>query len=504
MGDPLRPLPGLLRLSRQLVLNIRQSIYIFAFGMNGLGMLLCAWGILSPTGGAVFHEFASIAVMLNAMRLLWFERWEDTRMGRLSASLGQTAQWLTETFSPAQIIYRFLNSWAVLLRLAVASLLLSWFVSGVVLLSPGEQALVTRYGRYHETLDAGWHWRWPVPLERVYRERTEHIRTVQLGFRASGAVNSEDDLDAAPVEWTSEHDDERYQAVTSESLVLVADEIPVELTAEVHYRIADLYQYVYGGAATEDTLRAAAESSIRQVAARETLDGILTDRRQQIETACLDSVRRMIAGYGLGVEITDLHLLDIHPPKAVVPAYRDAANALEERERAVNDAETYYARRLLSAAGEQAIRLLTDSAKTKRTRQDATTGGLADWTLDDADLWDQLLARQVLSGEAAAKLLAAEEAGLRKTEAAHGAAARYRALLDVYRADVYLTGLHLYWSTIEKTLGSRSLTILDPEVSGRQHLMLIDPFDTGNLRNLPPLAPLDDAPIGEQRREEDH
>ncbi len=51
MGDPLTPLPGLLRLSRQLVKIISQSIYIFAFGMNGLGVILCAWGCSAPWEG---------------------------------------------------------------------------------------------------------------------------------------------------------------------------------------------------------------------------------------------------------------------------------------------------------------------------------------------------------------------------------------------------------------------------------------------------------------------
>ena len=77
MGDPLRPLPGLFRLSQALVRNIRQSILLFAFGMNAVGILLCAVGLLNPVGGAVFHELASLAVMANAMRLLGFERVES-------------------------------------------------------------------------------------------------------------------------------------------------------------------------------------------------------------------------------------------------------------------------------------------------------------------------------------------------------------------------------------------------------------------------------------------
>ena len=88
MGDPLHPLPGLLRLSHALVRNIRESIYIFAFAANAIGILLCAVGLLSPVGGAVFHEFSSLAVMLNATRLLWFEH--GTR--RISAGCGAASR----------------------------------------------------------------------------------------------------------------------------------------------------------------------------------------------------------------------------------------------------------------------------------------------------------------------------------------------------------------------------------------------------------------------------
>ena len=78
MGDPLQPLPGLLRLSHALVRNIRQSILIFAFGMNAVGILLSSFGFLSPVLAAVFHEAASLAVMLNATRLLGFERLQSS------------------------------------------------------------------------------------------------------------------------------------------------------------------------------------------------------------------------------------------------------------------------------------------------------------------------------------------------------------------------------------------------------------------------------------------
>src|SRR5207249_754424 len=84
MGDPLRPLPLLIRLSRETVRIIRQNIVIFAFGVNIVGIVCTAWlwplfapaewQSYSPLAAVVYHQFGSLAVLLNAMRLLWFER----------------------------------------------------------------------------------------------------------------------------------------------------------------------------------------------------------------------------------------------------------------------------------------------------------------------------------------------------------------------------------------------------------------------------------------------
>src|SRR5258708_21453338 len=104
MGAPLSHLPGLLRLSRQMVRVIQQGIYAFAFGVNGLGIVLCAWGLLNPVGGALFHEFASLAVMLNSLRLVWFGRWDSTRLGRRGAAVAQAAEWLADRLRPGGIV----------------------------------------------------------------------------------------------------------------------------------------------------------------------------------------------------------------------------------------------------------------------------------------------------------------------------------------------------------------------------------------------------------------
>ncbi len=84
LGDPLRHLPLLLRLSRETVRIIRQNILIFAFGVNAVGIVVTAWlwPLLTPASwsadgpvvAVIYHQLGSLAVLLNAMRLLGFER----------------------------------------------------------------------------------------------------------------------------------------------------------------------------------------------------------------------------------------------------------------------------------------------------------------------------------------------------------------------------------------------------------------------------------------------
>src|SRR5207237_4085625 len=90
MGEPLQPLPLLVRLARETVRIIHQNIVIFAFIVNGIGIILTAWiwPLLAssptwyeqaPLAAVIYHQIGSLAVLINAMRLLWFERSASTR-----------------------------------------------------------------------------------------------------------------------------------------------------------------------------------------------------------------------------------------------------------------------------------------------------------------------------------------------------------------------------------------------------------------------------------------
>lgn len=513
MGDPLRPLPELHRLSQALVRNIRQSIMLFAFGMNALGMALCAANVLSPVGGAIFHEFSSLAVMLNALRMLWFERWDSTPLGRRANRIGEAIDRAAAAFSPTRIVFHILDRWRTLARLLTVAAFVCWLASGMVCIRDDEQALVTRFGRVHANLPPGLHWRWPAPLERISRERVGLLRTVQIGFRTPGAtanaatanlVDRSKPAALRTIEWTSRHADDGFQPQPAEAMLLTGEEVPVELTAEVHYRISDLPTYLFQGSRPEATIRAAAESVLRETAATSSLDGLLTDNRAAIESDCRLRLAERLSSYRLGLEIADLRLLDVHPPVEVVPSYRDVADALEEHEQRINEAEGYESARLLNVAGERMLKTIRQRPEGEPAAEGDARQPPEAWSLTE-DRWRTLVGgdptTSELSGEAAAILHAARQNQTIRVSSARTEADRFLALFAPYRAHSALTAFHLHWKLIEDSFSGKPLTILDPRIPGRQHLILSGAASLPALQSLaptlaPPLEPAAASPAG--------
>jgi regulator of protease activity HflC (stomatin/prohibitin superfamily) len=207
------------------------------------------------------------------------------------------------------------------------------------------------------------------------------------------------------------------------------------------------------------------------------LDDLLTQDRRNFERSCRAVLDQHVSDLDLGIEVVDLTVLELHPPRTVVEAYRDVANALEDEQRWINEAQAVYASRLLDAAGERAVQVLTASAEDSDGA--GTTGDVSNWKLTDA-LWQRLLESDAeghtrLSGEAAATLNDAAQERTRQTEEARAATARFESLLKTFRASPNLTSQQLLWQALEDVLSRRALTIVDPQAAGSQRLLLGNP-----------------------------
>jgi regulator of protease activity HflC (stomatin/prohibitin superfamily) len=260
----------------------------------------------------------------------------------------------------------------------------------------------------------------------------------------------------------------------------------------VQYRVVDPAQFVFRGSADPDgVIRQAAESTLREAAAQRPLDDLLTERRRLVEAECLVALRSRLESCQLGIEVTDLLWLDVHPPRPVVPAYRDVADALEEQELLVNQAEAYAIRTRQQAVGPVPAGRLEAMTPRPRSEDLTNTEPSAGPTLTDEDWrqWSTATGPDALSGETAATLEVARKEATRFRTQAEGQAARFASLRDVDAASPTLTRQQLYWSLLKDSLAGRPLTIIDPQATRRAQFWWGDPTPMPALPWFPPVEP---------------
>jgi Cu+-exporting ATPase len=486
MGDPLAPLPGLVRLSRETVRIIRQNILVFAFGVNLTGVVLTgwimptwseAWLARSPVAAALFHQIGSLLVLLNAMRLLWFERWSRGWWGRAER---KAAEWAAGGFSRLRPVADIAQwTWrrrARCFQVAAVVVVLAYLSLSLVFVQPDEVVVVQRCGRADRILQPGPHLRLPPPWETIRRERPQRVRTVTIGLGPMPAVNGSalTTPDAsAPIEWATPHPSSESSRTGEVAQILTGDQSLVELVGTVQYRVADLHQYLFGVREPRRVLVALAEGVVREVVAQQPLlldasgaegrqetDELLSRGRGLLELRIRDQLQMRVEQLELGVEIlpSGVCLEDLHPPRAVVGAFRDVSSAFKEKQRMRNEAEAYYREQLIRAAGENAWQKLAADGH----RQLDDEGWLA--------LWNSM--QPQLAGDAAVEINSAHAAVARQRGRAEGEAEGFLTKLAARATHPQLTEFRLFLETLKASLPGKRKLVLDQRHGGRRHLLL--------------------------------
>ncbi len=313
LGEPLVNLPDLVKLSRATVAIIRQNIVIFAFGLNAVAMSSAALGILGPIPAAILHQLGSFLVLLNSMRLLWFGDWTSTTPVRGLRWLGQSIHRLDDRLDPGLAFDRLRSRWRALLAIVLIALVAVYATWGWTVVGPGEVGMLRRFGRFAGVLEPGLHFRLPPPIESVTRLAPDRVRSVEVGFRSEGPGSG------ALVGWGASHERGLVARSEDEALLITGDGQLVEVAATAEYRldpsVESLWNHAFGTVDTDVALRTLAESTIREVICRRSLDDLLTRGRLDAEKASKSGLQSHVDASKLGLIITGV-CLPGRPPAA--------------------------------------------------------------------------------------------------------------------------------------------------------------------------------------------
>jgi len=218
--------------------------------------------------------------------------------------------------------------------------LLLWLSTGLYKVGLEERGVVLRFGRHVATKDPGLHWHIPYPIEQVYKPKVTEIKRVEIGFRT--------------VEQGGFGQAAQYADVPEESLMLTGDENIIDIDLSIQYWITDPVKYLFYVRGVEKTVHDAAEAALREVIGSRGIDEALTEGKAAIENDIKDLLQQVLDSYEVGVQIGEVKLQDVHPPKEVRAAFRDVASAREDKNRLINEAQGYYNAILPKARGEAA------------------------------------------------------------------------------------------------------------------------------------------------------
>ena len=470
MGDPLKPLPLLVRLSREMVAIIRQNILWFAFGVNGVGILVTSWlwplitpeswYEQSPVAAVIYHQFGSLLVLLNSMRLLWFERGSSSPAWQAwKDRLSNADHWISRNLDLGAAIHWCEHHWKRLVLIAVGLLCAGYVASGLTIIGPDEFGIVRRFGRPVRDLPPGWDWRYPYPIEDTLRV-SKQIRTVSIGFKEAVEKNTQ----TGALTWSSAH--RKETRIAEQAMMMTGDGNLVDLLVTVRFRVAEPRVYLFQVQDVDEILRATTESELRAMVASRAFLELLTAQRGEFQAAALTRVRiriQELSPDNLGIAIEGLSIIDLHPPGEVVDSYYDVAKAMERRDQRINEAD------------EQAI------SKKKRAESDVTRI-LAQARAAKVEKIQQAEAdrQRFLAYYRPRKELSVAtevELALRMLAEPAPSLAKYQKdREDLLALQPALVEFRMYWEAAARALSGRDLLLIDSDkFTGKRNLMLFDP-----------------------------
>ena len=216
-----------------------------------------------------------------------------------------------------------------------------WLASGIYVVDPDEQGVVTRFGAFVGRTTPGINYHLPWPIESVQTPAVTRENQLNIGYRLGNSEGTRD--------------------VPEESLMLTGDENIVDINFTVFWVIKDAAAFLFNvenpDSQLDGTIKAVAESAMREVVGKNQIEPILTQNREPIQNEMAVLMQRILDSYGAGVTVTRVQMQKADPPAQVIEAYRDVQAAQTDQDRMRNEAEAY-ANKVVPEARGQAARIV--------------------------------------------------------------------------------------------------------------------------------------------------
>ena len=244
--------------------------------------------------------------------------------------------------------------------LIVLGVLALWGFSGFFRVEPDELGVVLRFGKQVREVQPRLNYHLPYPIEKVLTPKALRVNKIDIGMRIV------DDLRRGG---TATRD------VPEESLMLTGDENIVDVDFSVLWKVkpTGVGDYLFNIQNPEGTVKAVAESAMREVIGRSEIQPILTGARQTIENAVQELMQRTLDHYGAGILVQQVQLQKVDPPSQVIDAFRDVQAARADLERSINEAQTYANRVVPEARGR--VAQITQAAEAYKSQTVAEATG---------------------------------------------------------------------------------------------------------------------------------
>ena len=291
-----------------------------------------------------------------------------------------------------------------LLLLAVIAI---WGLTGFFRVQSEELGVVMRFGKYVRDAQPGLSYHLPYPIETVQFPKVLRVSTLNIGFTFEDSPRRARD---------------GRRDIQEESLMLTGDENIVDVQFTVLWRIKPkgAADFLFNIQNPEGTVKAVAESAMREVVGRSNIQGILTNDKDKIQQTVLDLMQKTLDDYGSGIQVQQLQMGQVNPPADVIQSFNDVQNAKTELESLQNEAQTY-----------------------------------ANGIVPDA------------KGRAAQILQVAEGYKQQAVAEAKGQSARFLKVYDEYKKAPDVTRERIYLETMERVLGNSEKLVYDGNASGQ-------------------------------------